>query len=381
MSRAPQRPEPDPGAARADRGSSRSSSSATRISVVPAGGSSSVLSSADWASSFMRCASRMIATRATPSTGSSDSSVTRSRTPRLPSLPPIRPGRPGPRARGDGGRGGCRARPCGSRGMTGTAGRRRSRRAQESGREVQREGGLAHRRGPREEHRVGDVAASIARTAPIAAGWPTCGSRPRAWRPVTSGVSPRSGVASAAGAALRVVRRLARPRSARPRSTLRRPACASCGARGPEPPSRRLATASGASSPVRPPRLRVVVRRLGAGASVASLAAASARRRSGGRRLLRVVRRFGAASAVPRRRRQRPRRAVAAGGDARPGWTTGASTPASRPVPRRRALGHRRGPPAGTSPSARGASSSSSGGTSLHGSALPDGAACRGARS
>ena len=72
MSRAPSVPSRI--RAQRDRtvGSSRSSSSATRISVVPAGGSSSVLSSADWASSFIRSASRMIATRATPSTGSSD---------------------------------------------------------------------------------------------------------------------------------------------------------------------------------------------------------------------------------------------------------------------------------------------------------------------
>ena len=61
-------------------GSSRSSSSAHRISVVPAGGSSSVLSSADCASSFMRCASRRTATRAPPSTGSSASSTARPRT-------------------------------------------------------------------------------------------------------------------------------------------------------------------------------------------------------------------------------------------------------------------------------------------------------------
>ena len=50
-------------------GSSRSSSSAQRMIVTPAGGSSRVLSRAAWASSFIRWAHSMIATRAPPSIG------------------------------------------------------------------------------------------------------------------------------------------------------------------------------------------------------------------------------------------------------------------------------------------------------------------------
>ena len=65
--------------------------------TTPAGGSSSVLSNADWASSFMRSAASMMATRAPPSTGMRASSAMSSRTPGyLASGPPITTWRPGP---------------------------------------------------------------------------------------------------------------------------------------------------------------------------------------------------------------------------------------------------------------------------------------------
>ena len=65
--------------------------------VTPAGGSSSVLSRAAWASSFMRWAASMMATRAPPSTGSRASSPMRSRMPRARAPgPPMTTWRPGP---------------------------------------------------------------------------------------------------------------------------------------------------------------------------------------------------------------------------------------------------------------------------------------------
>ena len=80
-------------------GSSGSSASAHRMSVTPAGGSSSVFRSAAWASSFIRWASRMMATRAPPSTGRSASSPSRSRMPgTFEPGPPMTTCRPGPSA-------------------------------------------------------------------------------------------------------------------------------------------------------------------------------------------------------------------------------------------------------------------------------------------
>ena len=63
-------------------GRSGSSASAHRTRTTPVGGSSSVLSNAAWASSFMRWADSTMATRAPPSTGMSASSAMRSRMPR-----------------------------------------------------------------------------------------------------------------------------------------------------------------------------------------------------------------------------------------------------------------------------------------------------------
>ena len=94
-----------PDQARAGPGSSatgRSAGAGPRWSahstiVTPAGGSSRVLSSADWASSFIRSAPSMMATRAPPSTGIRASSPMRSRMPRnLASGPPMTTWRPGP---------------------------------------------------------------------------------------------------------------------------------------------------------------------------------------------------------------------------------------------------------------------------------------------
>ncbi len=78
-------------------GSSRASPSAQSTMVTPDGGSSSVLRSADCASSFIRSAPSMIATRGPPSTGMRASSEMRSRTPRQREPgPPITTWRPGP---------------------------------------------------------------------------------------------------------------------------------------------------------------------------------------------------------------------------------------------------------------------------------------------
>jgi hypothetical protein len=76
------RSEADARAARPDGGQELLSSFAQSTIVTPAGGSSSVLSNADWASSFIRSARSTIATRAPPSTGSRARSAMRSRTPR-----------------------------------------------------------------------------------------------------------------------------------------------------------------------------------------------------------------------------------------------------------------------------------------------------------
>ena len=196
---------------------------------------------------------------------------------------------------------------------------------------------------------------SIARTAPIAAGWPTVRKPSTRVAPMTSGVSPRSGSRRPPG---------------RPCGSVRRFGAAAAGS---------ASVVASARSPSR------VVRRLGAGASVASLATASgaslagvaalARRRAAlrGRSLRRVARHgLGASLAacrallrvvpalrarprpVPRRRSATasvpcPRRRTSG-----PAWTSGASAPASRPVPRCAGLGRDGRPPAGTSPSARG---------------------------
>ena len=97
MSRAPTRPSRTRKQRERTVGRSRPSASAHRMIVTPAGGSSSVLSRADWASSFIRSADSMIATRAPPSTGISWSSPMRSLTPRArASDPPMTTCRPGP---------------------------------------------------------------------------------------------------------------------------------------------------------------------------------------------------------------------------------------------------------------------------------------------
>ncbi len=125
-------------------GRRRASWSAQSTIVTPAGGSSRVLSRADWASSFIRSAPSMIATRAPPSTGISGSSPMRSVTPRyFASGPPMttwRPGPAGPRR--------CRSGwpPCSTSRHARHARHGRSAergRAQQPGREVEREGRLA----------------------------------------------------------------------------------------------------------------------------------------------------------------------------------------------------------------------------------------------
>ena len=82
MSRAPTSPSRTRKQRERTVGRSRPPASAHRMIVTPAGGSSSVLSRADWASSFIRSAPSTIATRAPPSTGISGRSPIRSRTPR-----------------------------------------------------------------------------------------------------------------------------------------------------------------------------------------------------------------------------------------------------------------------------------------------------------
>ena len=126
MSRAPTSPRRSRKQRDRTVGRRRASWSAQRRIVTPAGGSSRVLSRADWASSFIRSALSMIATRAPPSTGMSSSSPTRSLTPRILRVRATdddlatRSGR----ARDGGGRGGCRARPAGTPGRCGTAAHR-----------------------------------------------------------------------------------------------------------------------------------------------------------------------------------------------------------------------------------------------------------------
>ena len=97
MSRAPTSPRRSRKQRDRTVGRRRASWSAQSRIVTPAGGSSRVLSRADWASSFIRSALSMMATRAPPSTGMSSSSPTRSLTPRyFASGPPMTTWRPGP---------------------------------------------------------------------------------------------------------------------------------------------------------------------------------------------------------------------------------------------------------------------------------------------
>ena len=153
------RPSPSRSRAQRDRtvGRRRSSSSAHRMMVTPAGGSSSVLSRADWASSFMRSAPSMMATRRAAldrherqlADEVADAAVLRVRSADDDLAPRARPDR------ADAGRGGRRARPAGSPARPGTAASAGVGGAQQPRREVERERRLADARPGRQQDGVG----------------------------------------------------------------------------------------------------------------------------------------------------------------------------------------------------------------------------------
>ena len=155
-------------------GRRRASWSAHRTIVTPAGGSSSVLSSADWASSFIRSAASMIATRAATLDGHEDEvgeEVLDAPVARAPGRR-SRSGGPARRARGDARRGACRARPAGTPGTPGTAARparavHRRPAARSSARVV-----LPTPSGPARSTACGAGPRTIAATAASAAAWP-----------------------------------------------------------------------------------------------------------------------------------------------------------------------------------------------------------------
>ena len=248
--------------------------------------------------------------------------------------------------------------------------------AEEPGREVERERRLAHAGRPREQQRMRGVRRRASPGPPRRRpdGRPS-GSRPRVG---ASGlpVSPRSsrsarrpscGSSGASGAAA------ARPRparSARPSAVARRRASAAGALVGRGRPRARRASVGGRRG------LRVVVRRFGGRGAVAVSEPARGRPRRGAR--------LGAASSgasraasVGARQPPRPHRPAASGAvGGRParssarGAGASPSRPASAvvPAPRSAAAG------SATARAGPGASSSSSGGTSLHGSSLIRGA-------
>ena len=251
MSRAPTSPRRSRKQRDRTVGRRRASWSAQSRIVTPAGGSSSVLSRADWASSFIRSALSMIATRAPPSTGMSSSSPTRSLTPavlRVRATDDDLATGPG-RARGGGGPGGCRARPAGTPGRRGTAARRAaavhsSPAAMSSARVV-----LPTPSGPTRRTAWGTAPRIIVAAAASAAACP------RVRAPFHE---PVGQTGSAGAVVLRVVRRFGAASAAvagrglpRLASPSRPPACGSHAA-WPEPSPRALAAPS--AEPARPAR-------------------------------------------------------------------------------------------------------------------------------